>query len=112
MTTIQVPLDKNPDVAALVADLEPGDSVCGCFTIKSKDAQTLELRIEEMAKTPDELSKDEETDGEGDGDETGETAPEKSPEGAENETSDTTAPRVRGKRMAEMMNSASPDAGF
>ncbi len=55
MTTVTIPLDKNPEVKDLVIDMEPGDRVYGCFSIRAKDDQTLELRIEEMAATRDEL---------------------------------------------------------
>lgn len=47
MTTITIPLDKNPDVAALVADKQPGDWIELRASIKAKDDQTLTLRLEE-----------------------------------------------------------------
>lgn len=109
MTTIQVPLDKNPDVAALVADMQPGARVCGCFTIKSKDAQTLELRIEQMADSPSELKMedDEEEDGETkDGEET--EATDKTLEGVKTPAPDGPS---RGKKMADSLN-AGGDMGY
>lgn len=54
-SVVQIPLDKNPEVTDLVADLQPGDKVYACFSIRAKDEQTLSLRIEEMAATRDEL---------------------------------------------------------
>jgi hypothetical protein len=54
-TVITVDLTKEPDVAALTADMQPGAHVYGCFTIKSRTDQTLELRISDMAATCDEL---------------------------------------------------------
>lgn len=54
-TVVTIPLDKNPEVSDLVQDMQPGDRVYGCFTIKSKDEQSLELRISEMAESRDEL---------------------------------------------------------
>lgn len=54
-TVVSIPLDKNPEVSDLVQDMQPGDRVYGCFTIKSKDEQSLELRISEMAGSKDEL---------------------------------------------------------
>ena len=66
-TTVTIPLDKNPEVADLVTDLSPGDKVYGRFSIRAKDDQSLELRIEEMAATRDELSeKDHDSDEEDD----------------------------------------------
>lgn len=55
MSTISIDLNKNPDVAALLADKEAGAKVYGCFTIKSMDDQTAVLRIAEMTGTKDEL---------------------------------------------------------
>jgi hypothetical protein len=88
MTTVQIPLDKNPDVAALVAEMEPGTPVYGAFTLKSRDEQTLVLRIEDMEASADELPSAEELRGEEDDEEEDETetpeepatAPEAEPE--------------------------------
>lgn len=57
MSVVQIPLDRNPDVAALLADKDPGARVYACFTIKSQDPQTAQLRIEEFADSPEDLSK-------------------------------------------------------
>lgn len=54
-SVVTIPLDKNPEVADLLTDMQPGDRVYACFTIKSKDDQTANLRISEMARTKDEL---------------------------------------------------------
>lgn len=101
---VTIDLSKNPDVAALVGDMEPSARVFACFTIKDKDEQTLTLRLSEMASTRDELPKDgdyededsdDEEDDEGDemDDEPAEKAPEKS----------------AGERMAEKMSSGMTD---
>jgi hypothetical protein len=92
MEVITIDLVKNPDVAALVADLQPSQKIYGCFTIKDKDDQTLSIRIEEMAASKDELSSEDEAEDEEmeeeeedemeDGEE--EEVPQ-SPEGAEEE---------------------------
>jgi hypothetical protein len=47
MTTVTIPLDKNPDLAALVADKEVSDWIGLKASIKAKDGQTLTLRLEE-----------------------------------------------------------------
>lgn len=107
MTTIQIPLDKNADVAALLADKSPGDRVYGCFTVKDLTEQTATLRIEEMADDPSELPKPDDPKYADDGDDADESAPEKSPEGAEAETPE---PAKRagsmGRELAAKMNSS------
>lgn len=108
MTTVQIPLDKEPDVAAVVADMQPGDKVYGCFTIKDNNPQTLTLRISEFSDNPDDLSKPSdanEEDSEGDDEENAEGDPEQSPEGKEAETKSPTAPGSMGRNLAaKMMN--------
>lgn len=105
MTTITIPLDKNADVAALLADKQPGDKVYGCFSLKDMTDQTATLRIEEMTDDPDELSKP--GDSSDDGDETDdEGTPEKSPEGAEAEPKPAAEPGSMGRKLAARMNSA------
>ena len=59
MQTITIPLDKNPTVADLVADKEPGEKVYGCFSIKAVDLQTLTLTMEEMTDSKDDLDSSE-----------------------------------------------------
>lgn len=54
-SVVTIPLPQNPDVAELVTDMQPGQKLYGCFSLKSKNDQTIELRIEEMAATRDEL---------------------------------------------------------
>lgn len=98
-SVIPIDLTKNPDVAALVADKEPGSEVYGCFTIKSRDDQTLELRIKGMAATCDEL-KDLEDDDEDE--ETGQ-----SPEGDEAEAPE--PPEPRAKKFARQFESNAQD---
>lgn len=116
MTTIQIPLDKNPDVAALIADKQPGDKIYGCFTIKAQDAQTATLRIEEMTDDPAQLPKPDEYDeeaGEGDdsaGEEKGEA--DQSPEGAEAEAKPTKAPGSMGRELAAKMMGGDNGSSF
>lgn len=81
MTVIDIDLTKNPDLAALVADKEPGDWIELRASIKAKDDQTLSLRLEECDDC--EKSKDEgdEEDSADTADETdSEDAPEKAAE--------------------------------
>lgn len=47
MTTVTIPLDKNPEIKALVADMEAGAPICLYGTVKSVDAQTLIVTVEE-----------------------------------------------------------------
>lgn len=52
---ITIPIEKNKELAALVADKQPGEKLYGCFSIKSKDDQSLVLRIEEMTDSKEDL---------------------------------------------------------
>jgi len=84
-----IDLTKNPDVAALVADMQPGQKVYACFTIKDRDDQTLNIRLKEMAATCDELKdSDSEDDEEDDSD-------DQSPEGEEAEAPEPAEPPMR-----------------
>lgn len=90
MSVVQIPKDKNPDVAALLGDKDPGTRVYACFTIKSQDPQTAQLRIEEFADSPEDLSKpddeydeDEDADHEKSESDEEEKAEHQSPEGKE-----------------------------
>lgn len=96
-TVITVPLDKEPDVAALTADMQPGDKVFGCFTIKARDSQTLTLRLQEMADSPDDLpdTTDEDEADDEDGDDT-------ESETKQEETD--AAAKTPGKSLAEKLN--------
>ena len=60
-TVITIPLSDNEELAALVADKQPGDKLYACGTIKALDAQTLTLRVEEVTDKKDDLP-DPETD--------------------------------------------------
>lgn len=66
-TTITVDLTKNPELAALVADMEPGDWITLDASIKNADAQTLTARLErcDACEKPDD-AEDEEDEDEGD----------------------------------------------
>lgn len=59
-TVITIPLEKNKEIAALVADKQPAERLYACFTIKAKDDQSLILRVEEMSDKPDDLPKPDE----------------------------------------------------
>jgi|GEM_PF-5813613 hypothetical protein len=48
MTTGQIDLKKNPEVAEVVQDLPLGTNITIYATIKNKDEQTLEYTIEEV----------------------------------------------------------------
>lgn len=52
---ITIPLEKNDEIAALVADMQPSDELYLCCTIKAKDAQSLVLRIKEVAEDKEDL---------------------------------------------------------
>lgn len=80
MTTISIPLDRNPDLAALVADKEPGEWIKLLASIKAKDSQTLTVRLEECddCENP-ESDDDEDTEDEGDETEATPAAPEEKP---------------------------------
>lgn len=64
-TVITIPLEKNKEIAALVADKQPADRLYGCFTIKAKDDQSLVLRVEEMTDKKDDLPDPDKYDEEG-----------------------------------------------
>ncbi len=51
MQIVAVDLKKNPEVADLLVDKQPGDRVYACFTIRDKDENTANLRIEEIVAT-------------------------------------------------------------
>ena len=114
MTTVQIDLAKNPDVAALVADKEPGDKVFACFSIKSQDTQTLDLRIEEFADSPDDLDKTEDAE-EGeteDNEEDDAKEADKSPEGKEAEAEPYTGAKSGGYGRALAAKMMSGDSSF
>lgn len=62
MSIVTIALDKEPELAALVADKQPGDWITLRASIKAKDDQTLAIRIEDCddAEKPE---SDEEDDG-------------------------------------------------
>lgn len=65
-TVITIPLEKNKEIAALVADKEPGARLYLCGSIKSRDDQSLIFRIEEMTDNKEDLPDKKDYDGEGD----------------------------------------------
>lgn len=101
---VTIDLPKNPEVAALVADMEPSKRVFACFTIKDKDDQTLTLRLSEMAASPDELPKADEYAEEDDEED----------DGTDEETSEKEKPepkpeKTMGERMVEKMSGGMSD---
>ena len=67
---LTIDLKKNPDVAKLVADLEPSDYIYAELCIVSKDEQSLVVEIEATGETASDLEGDEtESDESDDGDE-------------------------------------------
>ena len=56
-TVVIIPLDNNKDVAAMVADMQPGQKLYACGTIKALDDQTLTLRITEVTDKREDLPK-------------------------------------------------------
>lgn len=101
MQTITIDLTKDPEVAALLADKEPGAKVYACFSLKSRDEQTAVLRIKEMADTAAELPKADEYEDDEEAEE--EIADEDADEVSEPPPSDTA--KSRGARMASAMAS-------
>lgn len=96
MQIITIDKTKDPAVAALLADKQPGAKLYGCFTLKSQDEQSAQIRLAEMADTAAELPKADEYDAdEEDGDE-GEQVSDAPP-------ADT--PKSRGSRMAAALAS-------
>lgn len=95
MTVIPIDLTKNPEVAALVADKSPGDWILLKASIKSKDDQTLQVRLEEC----DDCEKPESDEDEENGDE--ETPPPEPP-----------APEKPGKALAEKLMSGPGEMGY
>lgn len=55
MQVVQIDLFKNPEVASVVSDMQPGDSIILHGTIKALDQQTLTVTVEEVEEG-DELS--------------------------------------------------------
>ena len=106
MTTVQIDLAKNPDVAALVSGKEPGDKVFACFTIKSQDTQTLTLRIEDLPKAEDYDEEDE------DGGDEDASEPKQSPEGKEAEAEPVTGKKAGGYGRELAAKMMSGDSSF
>jgi hypothetical protein len=103
---VTIDLSKNPDVAALVSDMEPSKRVFACFTIKDKDEQTLTLRLSEMAATRDELPKDGDYEDE-DGDD--EDDDEDREDTGDDEPEEKVPEKSAGERIAEKMSNATSD---
>lgn len=65
-TVLTIPLENNKELAALVADKQPADRLYGCFSIKSKDDQSLVVRVEEITDNKEDLPEKEDYDEEED----------------------------------------------
>lgn len=70
MTTVTVDLTKNPELAALVADKQPGDWIALKASVKARDDQTLTLRLEECDDCDKPKSDDDADGGDDDAEET------------------------------------------
>lgn len=68
MTTLTIDKSKEPDLAALVADKQPGDKITLHTSIKDNNPQTISLTVEGCEEG--EANSDEET---GEGDQSGES---------------------------------------
>lgn len=81
MPTIILDKAKNPELAALVADKQPGAKVVLYTSIKENDPQTVGLTLEECEEgKPDEEEGEQDDPNEVESDETPAPAPEKKPE--------------------------------
>jgi hypothetical protein len=60
MQILPIDLTKNREVADLLVDMQPGQRVYACLTIKDKDEKNANLRIEEIVATPEDLPKPDE----------------------------------------------------
>lgn len=89
MQSLPIDLKKNPDIADLVATMQPGDRIDLHTLIKAKDDQTVTLTIEDASEGKDPEDEDapkgdnlgSADDGEGDADMAPPAAPEGSPPG-------------------------------
>jgi hypothetical protein len=87
---IQVDLKRNPDVASLISDLNMGDGVCFCTSLKSRSADLAEFTLEKAVETPesmkdsDEDEEESEDEAEVDGDQMKKTAKMPAPGGSPN----------------------------
>lgn len=55
MQLIPIDLKKNTEVADLLTDMQPGQRVYICATIKDKDSDKANFRIEEVVSDPSQL---------------------------------------------------------
>ncbi len=78
MQTLKIDLKNNPDVAAVVADLQPGTELILKGSIKALDEQTLTVTLEEV-EAPEAEAEDVEEDEEDEGGETETPMPKKQP---------------------------------
>lgn len=108
MPLITVDLTKSPEIAELVSDMSPGAKVYGCFTVKSRDDQTLTLRIAEMTDKKADLP---EPDAYSDDDEDGDEAKE---EGIDTNSEETTekAAKKPGASLAKKLTAAANPAEY
>lgn len=99
MTTVTIPLDRNPELAALVADKQVGDWIELRASIKAKDGQTLEVRLE----TCDDCEK---PDSEDDEDEEGDEAPPEKSRSAETDAAAEKPSKVLARKLTAQTTDA------
>jgi 3-methyladenine DNA glycosylase AlkC len=63
---LTVDLEKNPEVADLLTDMEVGEAIFIRGTIANMDDKTLEVRLQEVSDTADGVKEDEEAEDEDD----------------------------------------------
>lgn len=56
---ITVDLKRNPDIADLISNMQMGDGVCFCTSLKSKDDNLAEFTLDRAMETPDSMKEDE-----------------------------------------------------
>lgn len=106
MQIIPIDLKKNPEVADLLTDMQPGARVYLCATIKDKDLANANLRIEEIVAKPEDLPQPGEKYGdEEDGEITKDTEGGAEAEGAGREQMDSPMPPM------DSMGQAGPGGG-
>lgn len=52
---VPIDLKKNPEIADLLADMQPGKRVYACLTIRDKNDQLANLRLEEVVERAEDL---------------------------------------------------------
>lgn len=52
---VPIDLKKNPEIADLLTDMQPGQRVYACLTIRDKNDQLANLRLEEVTERAEDL---------------------------------------------------------